>query len=510
MRRVHSSSRQRGAPLALAVASGLFVAGVLAAPPPAAAAADTSWIRFRSDPARRLFAQLPGPHAQRAGAPAAVTRPVTNCLDDGPGSLRAAVSGAGDGDIVDLASLRCGRITLETGAILVPVDDLTVQGPGRNRLVIDGNDADRVFIHPYGGALDLLALTIEHGRDRETGFDLGFGGCIASAGYLTLGATTVRNCYAGGEGAYGGGIYAYSLTMSDSTLSGNVAYGVHEDAGTAAFGGGAFVYSMQLVDSTVSGNRADHRFNPDRPSYDIAGGIVSVHGGSVTGSTIDSNYSHGRAGGIATFDNLTISNSTFSGNVAATDIAGGLFMRRPSVFIVNNSTFSANHAEAGGGGIWMFAPSSTLQSSIVSGNTAGGGLVADLDAAMAVTIAGANNIVGARATGVHLPGDTLAIDPLLRPLAENGGPTRTHAFQPGSPAIDAGNNLGQLAFDQRGATFPRVYGAGPDIGAFEQQAPFAPAVYMPVPVRSAWMLGLLAACLALAAAWRRLRTVRAR
>src|SRR5262249_37581050 len=68
------------------------------------------------------------------------------------------------------------------------------------------------------------------------------------------------------------------------------------------------------------------------------------------------------------------------------------------------------------------------------------------------------------------------IDPLLGPLQDNGGPTFTHALLPGSPAIDAGNNVYATEWDQRGEGFPRIVGIiDPDdpiidIGAFEVQA----------------------------------------
>jgi hypothetical protein len=62
------------------------------------------------------------------------------------------------------------------------------------------------------------------------------------------------------------------------------------------------------------------------------------------------------------------------------------------------------------------------------------------------------------------------IDPLLEPLADNGGPTQTMALLPGSPAIDAGNNAYATDWDQRGAPFRRIVNGVIDIGAFEVQA----------------------------------------
>lgn len=59
---------------------------------------------------------------------------------------------------------------------------------------------------------------------------------------------------------------------------------------------------------------------------------------------------------------------------------------------------------------------------------------------------------------------------MLGPLADNGGPTQTHALLPGSPAIDIGFNIGGEEFDQRGEPFSRVSGGRIDMGAFEFQS----------------------------------------
>ena len=67
--------------------------------------------------------------------------------------------------------------------------------------------------------------------------------------------------------------------------------------------------------------------------------------------------------------------------------------------------------------------------------------------------------------------DILGVDPLLGPLAANGGPTLTQALLNGSPALNAGNNAAaSLPFDQRGSGFARIIGGSIDIGAFENQA----------------------------------------
>src|SRR5262249_62378314 len=71
--------------------------------------------------------------------------------------------------------------------------------------------------------------------------------------------------------------------------------------------------------------------------------------------------------------------------------------------------------------------------------------------------------------------DQNPIDPKLGPLQENGGPTKTHALLPGSPAIDAGSNRRAPTWDQRGPGFPRIVNGTIDIGSFEVQAAGASA-----------------------------------
>jgi hypothetical protein len=61
-------------------------------------------------------------------------------------------------------------------------------------------------------------------------------------------------------------------------------------------------------------------------------------------------------------------------------------------------------------------------------------------------------------------GDVISDDPLLEPLAENGG-TMTHALQQGSPALDVAPLCPPPETDQRG--IPRPQGDGCDVGAYE-------------------------------------------
>ena len=479
------------------------IGGVCAAACAQAVAVDAPWSpNLRADPAMRIFPpQLPALRRPAPPQPAA-TRMVTSCADDGAGSLRAAVASAASGDTIDLTQVACSGITLTTGAILVDVDDLELVGPGANALTLSGDDADRVLVHPHGGTLHVRDLAVRNGYNRAEGFHVAGGGCIASAGYVILESAIARDCRATGIGAYGGAVYAYSLLAVDSTIAGNTATGIHVNASTAAFGGGAFVYQMDIERSTISGNSAVEYTHPERDHYAIGGAIAAVLGGLVSHSSIDSNRSAGRAGGIATFNPISISNSTISGNVAQNDIAGGVFVRWPATIELDNSTVTQNQSLRDGGGIWLNAPGSAFNSSIVAGNSSNVGNLDNMIGfpAQAFAIAGSHNLIVGNPVNISLPPDTLSADPRLGPLQFNGGSTRTHALLDGSPALDAGSNIQEFPNDQRGAPHARAFGTAPDIGAYEQGAP--PPGATAIPALSRTGIAMLSVLLALFAAMR--------
>lgn len=472
----------RGAPCALAAAITLVLASA-----PNAGAQTLAWPFLRNGPGADLFPPSISPpstaptHAVTAGQ----VLPVSNCLDDGPGSLRAAVAAAADHDTVDLGALTCSSISLTTGAIVVGVDNLTLQGPGAALLAIDGGGLDRVLLDPHGGALVISDLTIRNGETHVSGLGITGGACIADAGYLTLDHSVVRDCIARAEGVYGGGVNAAVLTMLGSTITASTAYGEAPGTGTAASGGGAYAVYAYLTDSTITGNTASHHADPPRSSYDVGGGLMIGVSGSVIRSTIDHNVADSRGGGIFSIDDLLIDNSSISAN-SATDSGGGVFMRIPGILSMTSSTVSGNTA-AVGGGVTLSPNGGSLQSSIVFSNAAAN----DLSTNATQVLAGDHNILGGAGPNLTLPADTLHVDPQLLPLAANGGHTRTQALPADSPAIDAGSNPSAAAYDQRGAGHARVVGAAADIGAFEWAAAPLPA-HQSVPALSPWAAWWLA------------------
>ena len=107
-----------------------------------------------------------------------------------------------------------------------------------------------------------------------------------------------------------------------------------------------------------------------------------------------------------------------------------------------------------------------LRNSLISGNSAKHNPDIGLYLGFGL-LSGDHNFIGVPGVAGQLP-DTLSGDPLLGPLADNGGPTLTHAIDRNSPARDVGSNPLGLAFDQRGPGFLRSLHAT-DIGAFEYQ-----------------------------------------
>jgi cysteine-rich repeat protein len=158
-----------------------------------------------------------------------------------------------------------------------------------------------------------------------------------------------------------------------------------------------------------------------------------------------------------------MTNSTVSGNASA-GISGGCEGERST--IVSNSTVAFN---VGPGILDIFDPGSFLAiaNTIVAENLGG-------DCTGKLVSRGYNLIEDP--TGCVIDGDSTGVmtgqSPRLAPLADNGGPTQTHALMPGSPAINLGNpatpgsgGTACEAIDQRGVS--RLQTSRCDMGAYE-------------------------------------------
>ena len=362
----------------------------------------------------------------RLNCPETVT--VQNSADNGAGSLRKALSTVCVGGTINFSDTLAGQtITLVSGPLTLG-KNVTIDASAAPGLSISGNNASRVFEVNAGTTATVKHLTVKNGY----GFQLGGG--IINNGSLTLDHVTVtQNTMATNGGDFwqgGGGIYN---------------------------GGGA---TFNLIDSTVSNNQAAWS----------GGGIYSFFNSTtnIVRSTISNNTSNDVGGGIRSLGNMTITNSTISGN-ASTGWHGGAIFHTDGKMDILNSTIANNRgpdwaaSAIFNGSFGGPAPTLTLTNTIISGNQ---WYACDHWTGANILISGGNNLIQDD-TCSPVASDKIGANPLLGALANNGGPTWTHALLTGSPAIDAGNNAACPAADQRGVARPQ--GAQCDIGSYEAQ-----------------------------------------
>jgi CSLREA domain-containing protein len=336
---------------------------------------------------------------------------VTNTLDSGAGSLRAAILAANStaNDELILFSILPGdagcvssvcTITLTSGT-LNPGTEAAAgaffisNSTGAARLRISGNNASSVFIS-NSGVLALNGLTLTNGNASS-------GGGINSSGTaLTVFSSTISNNAA--PSFSGGGLnLCVSGVIANSSITGNTA----RDGGAIAILSsntcGIYENRTRIINSTISGNSATNT------SF-TAGGIL--------------------ASGAVTIISTTITNNTAPSGTAS---AGGIRNNGSTIRLLN---------------------------SLVAGNTS-----SSPDINGTVTSLGYNLIGDTNGTTINgtTTGNILNQSALLAPLGFYGGSTPTHALLSNSPAINAGTATGATTTDQRGAA--RI--GNPDMGAFE-------------------------------------------
>jgi parallel beta-helix repeat protein len=437
-----------------------------------------------------LLALLAGGEAAAKPAHPAGAVQVMNCLDSGPGSLRQTVSDSGSGDSIDLSHLTCSQITLTSGRIDV-ARDVLFQGPGSTLLTIDGDNNDRIFNQDGPYQLAVYGMTLQHGYADTFG-----GGCIYSKGPLLLNDTVITGCKVSdiaGSGSYEGGgvLVESSLFATDSAIVDNEIY----SSLGSAFGGGAFVAGdTLLVSSAISGNRITNASSgiTEAGGIDVGGVLTMMYstisnnsvgglpaspgsmagarvggGAVISNSTISGNTADGGGGGLFLYGSAAspnrITNSTISGNTAGA--VAGVYARGATTIANSTIAFNTETTAANGAGLRVAYAIADIESTIIANNTSSG-TTQNIGLGIGGGVGGANDLVGP-SPSVSLPSDTIIGDAGLLALADNGGPTLTHALAPDSRAIDAGNNTASLTNDQRGPGFPRVVGIAPDIGAFE-------------------------------------------
>lgn len=244
-------------------------------------------------------------------------------------------------------------ITSSGAGIYVSAGSLTVSsGTFSNNMVSNGSGAG---IYAAGSSLTL--------RDSQFSQNMtysGNGGGMVVNSDATINNTNFSNNMT--NSGNGGGIYigAGSTSVTGGTFSQN---GASSGAGIYAGGSSLSVDGSMLKDNIVSGQGAGGGIN-------AGGGNLTVNQSSFTG-----NFGGARGGGIATYANTTITDSTFSTNAAS--LGGAVAVN--AVTTITNSTFSGNGANSGGGGIAVDANTSVTGSTF-SGNQVnlgdGGGIYA--------------------------------------------------------------------------------------------------------------------------------------
>jgi predicted outer membrane repeat protein len=326
-----------------------------------------------------------------------------------------------------------------------------------NNATVSSNSARRGG--GINGAATLINSTIS-GNTAEYG-----GGMYSSGGTVTLTSSTVS----GNTASYGGGLYAHSsngaFTLNSSIVSSN----------WANEGGGMYNYdgTVTLTNATVSGNSASR-----------GGGGVNSGTVTLTNSALSGNAAHIGGGMLNQGGMLTLNNTTVSGNTVDYDAGGGI-LNDGGVLTLHNATVSGNSAEYGGGMYNTNSGAVMLRSTIVSGNSAStGNELYHYDGTITAdnwNVFGHSSETSAQAFSGFTPGssDVTATSDGTNPtalaailnstLADNGGPTQTHALVADSPAIDLDIACStSLSTDQRG--YSRSVGAGCDAGSFEYGA----------------------------------------
>ena len=346
-----------------------------------------------------------------AGLLATVTVNTTNDLIDGgdTSSITNLIATPGTDGISLREAIQAANNT--SGA-----DTITFTGSGTYQLTITGTNENAAV----RGDLDITDdLTLTGNGATSTIID-GNGADrvlhIRNSATATISGITIQNGISSGSGGAGVRIEASStLNLSDATVTNN--------NGTGGDGGAFHVHGTLNLDRVLVSNN----------SADLAGGI----------------YYHGADGGSLT--NVTISGNTATGN------GGGLWT--DTAISVKNSTITLNNG-TNGGGIFASSATVTISNTIVSDNIANStnddvvGTFSSDGSNLIQTVSGASGFGGGDLTGTSAN---------LVGLANNGGPTQTHALLTGNAAINAGTTSGAPAVDQRGVARDGM----PDIGAFE-------------------------------------------
>lgn len=306
------------------------------------------------------------------------------------------------------ASLAGETILLTEGDLRIS-ESITVQGLGADRLTVSGGGASRIFNEVGNGEriIEINDITLADGAAPSGG-----GGALFTNG----GVVTLNRVVMTGNSSPNNGTTVVvgfgRLTINDSAIVDNLSAGIG---------------AVRVQDSTTV----------------------------ITNTTISGNDSRG----ISLFSSSNRDDSLSLINVTIANNAGDaieIVANTSTVLLEYENTIFADDGSGNGNG---------RERIVARGNNLAGLTIRSLG----------HNLLQETPTddAAHdaAAGDLRDVDALLLPLADNGGPTPTHALDEDSPAIDAGdpNFVAPPVFDQRGVGFNRVSGGRLDMGAFEVQ-----------------------------------------
>ncbi len=354
---------------------------------------------------------------------------VTEC------TLRAVVQEANASPAADKITVPAGTYTLTIPQAFPTADangdldirgELTINGAGARSTIVRGGELfdDRIFETAAGANATITGLTITGGR-TSAGGGVRNEGAVLSLDEVAVRGNTATNLIGGGG--------VFSETNGPATLN--------------------------ITDSTVSGN-----------SSSGFGGGVRLLGGTanVTNSTISGNEATSSGGGLfASESTLTDSSATMN---------------------IRNSTIADNASREPGAGIRTGGAGAAVnvRNSILHNNLVDDTFASNCDTSLGGTVnSQGNNVSSDASCGFTKPGDKQNVNSRLGPLADNGGPTDTHALLARSPAIDAGSATGCPATDQREVRRPQNGDGNSsaicDVGAFERKDLAPPTVTAAAP-----------------------------
>jgi|GEM_PF-2141847 len=320
------------------------------------------------------------------------TLTVLNCLDSGPGSLRATIAAASPGDTINFdKSVKTITLSTELVINLTPGSaPLDIEGPGPNKLKISGNDSSRVF-DIQSGSVKIAGLTVTDGlANGDTSIQPSVGGGVLNSGNgkLELINDVLSNNQAVGDasgsaggfngGALGGAIETDGqLTVTDCQFINNQALGADGSSGVniAGIGTGGAIDSggdVSITDSLFAGNvaRGGNNCNGDRQfgtlGIGYGGAILNTGLLTVTGSTFRHNQAIGGNNNVS---------ARFSGEGTGGAIGSGGPGGPLAVLIVSGSSFDHNVAVGGNGNKVTPPTQSPLLPPGYGPNSAGGGAI---------------------------------------------------------------------------------------------------------------------------------------